>query len=173
MEAERQKAILKMERKGLIRRVIVIAAVLFVLFGIVFGVTTVNGEDMAPALRDGDIVLYFRLGQEYDPGDLLIYEHGDEKHLGRVAAAAGTMVDKSEGGILLINGRIHPPQKKQGLFYETHARSKIEYPLKVPPESYFVLGDRRSDAKDSRDFGPVKGDEVKGKVFTVIRKKNI
>ena len=46
MEAERQKAILKMERKGLIRRVIVIAAVLFVLFGIVFGVTTVNGEDI-------------------------------------------------------------------------------------------------------------------------------
>lgn len=173
MKADRQRAILKMERNGLLRRMIATGAVLFVLFGMVFGITKVKGEDMAPALRDGDIVLYFRLWQEYDPGDVLFYECRGEKLFGRVAAAAGTTLDRSEGGVLLINGRVHPPQKKQGLFYETYARSRVQYPVKVPQEAFFVLGDRRSEAKDSRDFGPVKEKEIKGKVVIVIRKKNI
>ena len=155
------------------KKVIIIAALVFVLFSLVFGFTTIKGEDMAPALRDGDIVLYFRLGKSYNPSDLLIYEKDGEKHAGRVIANAGTSLGKTEKGLLLINGRIHPPQKRTGLFYETYARKKLKYPITLGSDEYFVLGDRRDDAKDSRDYGPIHKDEIKGKVFSVIRKKNI
>ena len=49
----------------------------------------------------------------------------------------------------------------------------IDYPVTLREGEYFVLGDRRDEAKDSRDFGPVKTDKIKGKVFSVIREKNI
>ena len=39
--------------------------------------------------------------------------------------------------------------------------------LKVPNEQYFLLGDNRSVALDSRSFGPVEGDAIFAKVFAV------
>jgi len=39
--------------------------------------------------------------------------------------------------------------------------------LKVPNEQYFLLGDNRSVAIDSRTFGPVEGDAIYAKVFAV------
>lgn len=39
--------------------------------------------------------------------------------------------------------------------------------VKVPNEQYFLLGDNRSGAIDSRTFGPVLGDAIFAKVFAV------
>ena len=39
--------------------------------------------------------------------------------------------------------------------------------LKVPNEQYFLLGDNRTSAIDSRTFGPVLGDAIFAKVFAV------
>jgi signal peptidase I len=39
--------------------------------------------------------------------------------------------------------------------------------LKVPNEQYFLLGDNRPVALDSRTFGPVEGDAIYAKVFAV------
>jgi len=39
--------------------------------------------------------------------------------------------------------------------------------LEVPNEQYFLLGDNRSVALDSRSFGPVEGDAIFAKVFAV------
>ena len=40
-------------------------------------------------------------------------------------------------------------------------------PITVPNEQYFLLGDNRSVAVDSRTFGPVLGDAIFGRVFAV------
>lgn len=168
-----RKAILKLARLSFFKKVFVIAAIITVLLTLVFGITSVEGEDMAPALRDGDIVLYFRLGGDYNNSDVLVFRHEDKQYISRVVAINGTSLDKSEKGLVLFNGRIHPPQPKNGLFYDTEGRNKIKYPLTVGPDEYFVMGDRRDVAQDSRDFGPIKKSDVKGKVFTVIRKNSI
>ena len=39
--------------------------------------------------------------------------------------------------------------------------------VKVPNEQYFLLGDNRSAAVDSRTFGPVEGDAIFAKVFAL------
>lgn len=168
-----RKAILKLARISFFKKVFVIAAIIAVLLLLVFGITSVEGEDMAPALRDGDIVLYFRLGGDYNNSDVLVFNHDDKQYISRVVAINGTTLDKSEKGIVLFNGRIHPPQPKNGLFYDTEGRDKIKYPLTLGQDEYFVMGDRRDVAQDSRDYGPVKKSDVKGKVFTVIRKNSI
>ena len=42
------------------------------------------------------------------------------------------------------------------------------YPLTLKGGEYFILGDQRENAKDSRYFGAVKGKEIKGRVITVL-----
>jgi signal peptidase I len=43
----------------------------------------------------------------------------------------------------------------------------LEQPYKVPPGSYFMMGDNRTNSDDSRDWGPITMTDVIGKAFFV------
>ncbi|WP_162624200.1 MULTISPECIES: S26 family signal peptidase [Blautia] len=43
--------------------------------------------------------------------------------------------------------------------------------MTVGEEEYFVLGDHRTNAKDSRIYGTVKKEEIKGLVITLLRRR--
>ena len=60
------------------------------------------------------------------------------------------------------------------IFYDTpQYESDTVYPLTLKGGEYFILGDRRENAKDSRYSGAVKGKEIKGRVITVLRRSDI
>ena len=52
-------------------------------------------------------------------------------------------------------------------------QSLLSYPYAVPEDSVFILGDCRTQAEDSRDFGPVQCSAVKAKVITLIRRRGL
>ena len=45
--------------------------------------------------------------------------------------------------------------------------------LTLAEDEFFVLCDYREGARDSRYFGPVSEDEIKGKVITVVRRSGL
>ena len=60
------------------------------------------------------------------------------------------------------------------IFYDTpQYESDTVYPLTLNSGEYFILGDQRGNAKDSRYFGAVKDKEIKGRVITVLRRSDI
>ena len=47
------------------------------------------------------------------------------------------------------------------------------YPLTLGEREYFVLADQRNGGMDSRYFGIVRAEEIRGIVITVLRRNNL
>ena len=75
----------------------------------------------------------------------------------------------SESGVVEVNGSA----QGGGILYPTYPKSLLSYPYAVPEDSVFILGDCRTQAEDSRDFGPVQCSAVKAKVITLIRRRGL
>lgn len=174
IQYRKKKAILKDARAALLKQVFLIAVICVLIFLFVIGGLEVKGNDMSPAINDKDLVFYYRLAFSYTNDDIIIYKHDGKKHVGRICATEGALIGKTQRGQLTIDQRIQPIQKRVHLYYQTYARnSEVNYPFTVPEKSYFVLGDKRDTAKDSRDYFCISKKDVCGKVFTVIRRGNL
>ena len=77
------------------------------------------------------------------------------------------MLDDS--GTLLVNGT----DQSGDILYPTYAKEGISYPCTVPDDCLFILGDYRTQAEDSRDFGCIPQDNVKARVITILRRRTI
>lgn len=135
----------------------------------VFFITQVSGNDMFPAMKDGDLVIAFRLQQAYVKNDVVVYQINGKTHIGRVIAKETDYVQLDDSGSLLVNGT----DQSGEILYPTYAKDGITYPYAVLEGQVFVLGDYRTQAKDSRDFGAISLKNVQGKVITILRRRGL
>lgn len=146
----------------------VLVAWVFLTF--IFGFYIQNGEDMYPSIRDGDLVLFYRMDKNYVIDDILTFEIEDTRFTARYVAMSGDVVDISDEGQLIINGNI----QQEAIFYATYQMdSEIEFPYTVPRNYVFVLGDFRTSAIDSRIFGAIDLSDIDGKIITIIRRRGL
>jgi len=156
---------------SLLAKIASIALAFVLLFTFLFGLTRVQEPSMAPAVRDGDLVVFYRYTRSgYLPRDAIALEVRGKRQIRRVVATAGDIVDVTEDG-LVINGAL---QQEQEIYLKTERyQDGVGFPLTVPEGQVFVLGDSRTDATDSRIYGCVKIENTLGKVMAVIRRRNI
>lgn len=142
----------------------------FILFTFVFGMYRCHDDAMEPALKYGDLVIYYRLDKRYVATESIALKHDGIVQVRRVLAIAGDVVDLTEEG-LLVNGALIQENEiyEETLRYTHH----IEFPVTVKEQQVFVLGDKRKTAKDSREYGCVDIENTLGKVVTVIRRRDI
>jgi len=118
------------------------------------------------------------------PGDLLVFESSDDvnkRYIKRVIAAgpsqeprrvvrakardhpdpcAGAVVVRFDAGTVYVNNR----RLEEKYLLPEEARAPDRYqPVYLESGEYYVLGDHRSNSKDSRHFGPVTHRQVIGK----------
>ena len=159
-------------------RVLILVVVLWVLLFQIVGVTHMNSGDMYPRIDAGDFLLFYRLDTDVRAQDIIVFEKltpssGGEKQLfiSRVVAVAGDTVDISDAERLIVNGNA---VIESNIFYSTpRYEGFTEYPLTLGPGECFVLADSRNGGTDSRYFGPVQQDEIRGTVITVVRRNNL
>lgn len=143
---------------------------LWAVFHFVLGVTLVSGEAMYPKLRDGDLLLYYRIQKEYNVGDVVAFQHEGKTSVARIGAMGGDVVDISEGSELLVNGTAETDE----IFFPTEGNFRgVQFPYTVPDGSCFLLCDYRTAAQDSRDYGAVSMEDFLGKVVGVFRRREI
>ena len=90
-EAKPEKSPLLREVRSLAVRLAVFAALLWVLLTQVYLVTQASGNEMFPAVKDGDLVLGIRLEKDYAKNDVVVYERSGRLRVGRVLARGGDL----------------------------------------------------------------------------------
>lgn len=161
-----------LDRQGylnLLLRILFLVLTGWVLFSHVFLITQVSGNDMFPAVKDGDLVIAFRIQQEYAKNDVVVYNVNGERHFGRIVARGSDVVNLDDSGTLLVNGTAQSGE----ILYPTYPKEGMEYPYKVPEGHVFILGDYRTQTEDSRDFGAIPLENVQGKVITILRRRGL
>lgn len=169
---KRKPILIKKLKQDAIIKVVVFAAAFFITFTFIFGVTRAETNDMYPAIHEGDVILYFRLGN-FINSDVVVYETKDGRNVGRITGTAGTEVGRTNAGLLTINGNLQPVQIDSGIGYETKLKNggALPIPSTAGPDQYLILGDDRMHARDSRDYGYIAKEDIKGKVFTIMRRR--
>lgn len=152
---------------ALVRGLLITAAVSYLLFGVIFGLSIVKGSSMAPALENGDLVLFFRLQHSYRKGDIVLASMGQRDFIKRVEALPGQTVGIStDGQSLTIDGM---ETAEPYIYGNTVPKAGCKLPVRLGKDEYFLLGDNRENSVDSRNYGPVEGHRLDGVVIAVLR----
>lgn len=163
----------------LIIRIIAFVLVLWLLLFVFLGVTTMPNVDMSPNIKSGDMVLFYRLDKTPAAQDVIVFRKTDSSGkkltmVSRVVAVEGDVVEITGEGVLLVNGNaVSESNVYDKITLPVDADFAPEFPLTLGKDECFVLGDKRSEATDSRVFGPVLKSEILGTVITILRRNNI
>lgn len=152
------------EHRGAVRRfrlIVGLILLLTVLVTLVLGFAILRDEGMRPTYKDGSFVVYLRLGRNFRRGDMVCLRLPDGNiAVRRVVAVSGDSVEIRDG-IACINGLT---ERGSYSFTRTDPREGGPiYPVILRASEFFVLGDYREIAVDSRSFGPVRADELLGR----------
>jgi signal peptidase I len=184
------------KRKSVVREyaeAIIIAILLaLVIRTLIVQAFTIPSGSMMDTLLVGDYILVnkflygpelpvtdYRLPGFRDPhrGDIIVFKYPQDEKRDFIKRIIGTPGDTVQvrGHTVFVNGTplvepyVRKPDSPLG------DRGQPGYcgyayacePTKVPAESYFVMGDNRDNSQDSRYWGFVRREKIKGKAFLI------
>jgi signal peptidase I len=160
--------------------IVVVALAAWLLQAFVIQPFAVPGQMMAPAIQAGDRILVVKLGLFADPiraGEIIVLRSprsatctaaggGGADLVLRVVALPGQTI-WSLGNTIFVDGR---PLHEQGWYDRRFGQIG---PTPVPATTlarnqYFVMGDNRSQACDSRAFGPISKSSIVGQGIAIV-----
>ena len=110
-------------------------------------------------------------------GEIILFERdeGPTKFIKRVIGVAGDTVTRGPSNTLLVNNKpviLPPPCGDNNPYAHLAAEGPRFEPVKIPDSSLFVIGDNLDNSYDSRFFGLVPLDNVRGKALLVYWSPN-
>jgi signal peptidase I len=155
--------------RELLETLVLAVIIALVIRSFLVEVYRVQGSSMESTLHNSERVLVnkflYRWVRAPKPGDIIVFRYPrqpDRDFVKRVVAVAGDKVELKEGKVY-VNGRLLPEASGVRLSDEDS-----EHEETVPPDSVWVLGDNRNNSEDSRYFGPVPLENIRGQAFLRI-----
>ncbi len=155
---------------------------------------TISSDSMAPALISGDVIRVDRDAyrtRKPEPGEIVLFNPTDgpqQPFLFRIVGVPGDRVIFPKGKLFVNEKPVEarPTEKtpewemyeeKLGsrtflVTYTTGATSFFETPALMGENEYFVAGDNRDNARDSRYLGPVKAERIVGRAVKIVDSKD-
>jgi signal peptidase I len=137
--------------------------IVLLFYTVAFNLSVVRGGSMAPGIRDGDRILVEPWSYVFGAvqrGDIVVLRYPLDPRIDYVKRVIGLPGDRvtMADGYVWVNGE---------LLDEPYvlADDRTTYlSVVVGPEQFFVLGDNRPRSSDSREFGLVPADYLRGRV---------
>ncbi len=118
-------------------------------------VFAVRHQPTASQLARGELVIFDATGMRY--GDLQLQDFWPK----RIAALPGDTITLKDG-LLLVNGTTVDRDDLHAIAPSpVHGSPPLSFPLVVPSNHVFLLGDNFSNSLDSRYFGPIEIQRIK------------
>lgn len=143
-----------------------IAAFLIITF--LYQPVRVEGISMMPRLENQDRLFVNKFIYRFstiERGDVIVFRYPRDvqtSYIKRVVAIPGDRLRIDRGQVYVNDKPLIEPYVPEE-YRDTRSYEEIT----IPADQYFVLGDHRSIAADSREFGPVKRGLIYGKAAFV------
>lgn len=161
---------------------------LAVVVGMNLSLGTIQGASMEPTLQEDDRVLYYKTQEvsRFDIVAIVSEESSQEQFIKRIIGMPGDIVSYETGELFINQVQItesylqqagtattviHEENRfgfadilRQTAQYANSDETTIASITKIPDDMYLVLGDNRNNSYDSRDFGLIKKEDIKGVV---------
>ena len=132
---------------------------------------SVEGIAMKPNFNDGDKILIDKNFGELKRGDVIAFLYPKDKtkwYFKRIIGLPGETVEIKEDKVF-INGQV----LDEPYIDESFNQARTNFPVrKLPENQYFVMGDNRDNSSDSRYWGTVGKELIKGKYYMTYSKSN-
>ena len=161
----------------------ILICVIFVIFSraFVFQQSKIPSGSMEDTLLVGDYIMVNRfiyaptsLGLErallpikpIQRGDIVVFKQPNEPEIDYIKRVVGIPGDTVEvrRGYLFVNGDPIPEPYVNEAY---RINATYQHPVKVKPGHYFVMGDHRNSSSDSRVWGQVPRELVKGRALLI------
>lgn len=129
---------------------VILTAVIFI-FVFMFRVIGVEGDSMKPTLHDKDWMIISNLFYDPKPGDIVVLtkkQFMEQPIVKRIIAVEGQTVDINfDTGVVKIDGEV---LDEPYIAEKTKRQFDVSFPVTVPENCVFVMGDNRMHSSDSR-----------------------
>jgi len=158
----------------IVETLLLAASVFLVIYVFFFRPFQVNGDSMLPNFTDREYILTNIIVLNFEKpknGDVVVFKSPpdpEKDFIKRVIAAQNDKIYIKDGSVFL-NGEKLDESKYLKSDVKTYGGSFLKegQEIKVPEESYFVMGDNRAYSSDSREWGFVPRKSIIGKSFFV------
>lgn len=152
---------------------ILFAAVVLAIRQYIITPILVQGKSMLPTLVNNERLLMTKNVDHIQRFDIVVFDapNEDRNYIKRVIGLPGETIEMVDDE-LYIDGKkyeenyLQPELSKQ---VTTNRKTFTEnFVAEVPEDSYFLLGDNRTNSTDSRYIGPIEKEELEGVARIVI-----
>jgi len=158
--------------KQFVKDLIITLIVVFFVITFIVQPTTVDGQSMEPTLHHKDQLVLEKVSRwfvGYERNDIIVFPYlleKDKYYIKRIIGLPGETITLLDGYIYIDDKKLDNPAQLDLIIEQ----GSVIFPVVVPDNAYFVLGDNRNHSKDSRftDVGFIKEKDILGKAVLRI-----
>ena len=130
----------------------------------------ITGSSMEPNLHNGEMIIAEKVSSKlsrFKRGDIVVFKQPENKQIfviKRIIGLPGESLTLKREGIYTEGNLIDESFLTTG----TLPFSGDEEVIKIPNDSYYLMGDNRGNSTDSRKWGPIAREDIVGKAVLVF-----
>jgi len=153
----------------LIKTVVVVIVLALIIRLFVIQPFIVDGQSMEPSFKNNNYLITEKITYKFrapERGEVIIFHppgNPSVNYIKRVIGLPGDTVTIQDGSVYINGKQILEPYLNSN--NETKSDNGEKYTLTLKENEYFVLGDNRTQSRDSRELGPIPSANIVSRVW--------